>query len=47
MDIESAVEVALVSICVQPPLSSSHIYDVASYVIYKSEVCSFIENFPP
>lgn len=35
MDIESAVEVALLSICVQPPFSLSHIYDGASYVIHK------------
>lgn len=47
MDVESAVEVALVSICVQPPFSSPHIYDVAPYVIYTSEVCSFMENLPP
>lgn len=35
MDVESSVEVALVSICVQPPFSLCLIYDVASYVIYK------------
>lgn len=42
MDIESAAEVALLSICGQPPLS--HMHDVASYI---SEVCPFTENFPP
>lgn len=31
----------------QPPFSLCHICYVASYVIYKSEVCSFLENFAP
>lgn len=35
MDVQSAAEVALVSICVQPPFSLCLIYDVASHVIYK------------